>query len=347
MIITHLNFAKGFRGGERQTQLLIKELSKEGFKQQLFVRKNSQLIKRCQNIKNLSIREISKPYFLHLSKVKNSSILHAHETKAAQFAFFAHLLFKIPYIVTRRVDNPIKNNFLNKLIYEKATKVIALSNAIKKTVTDITNKANIEIIPSAYIDKQPNKQNIEAIKNKYKNKFLVGHVGALDEKHKGQSVIINLAKKVQNDYPDIHFLLIGDGKDKEILQNMAKDLKNITFVGFVENVVDYIAALDLFLFPSRNEGLGSTLLDVLHVNIPILASNVGGIPEIIQDGYNGILFDIHNPHEIEEKFLNLFLNNDLREIIKNNSKKYAKNYAPEMMAQRYITIYQNIISKEV
>ena len=75
-IITHINFAKGFRGGERQTLLLIEELSHRGYKQQIITRINSQLARRVKNIFNLEIIEISKPYFLNLSKVKNSTIIH-------------------------------------------------------------------------------------------------------------------------------------------------------------------------------------------------------------------------------------------------------------------------------
>ena len=102
-VITHINFAKGFRGGERQTLLLIKELSKRGYIQKVLTRKESELAKRLEGIENLEIIKINKPYIFNVKAIKDSSILHAHETKAAQFAYFAHIIYDIPYIVTEEL----------------------------------------------------------------------------------------------------------------------------------------------------------------------------------------------------------------------------------------------------
>ena len=107
-MITHINFAKGFRGGEQQTLLLVTELSKRGYTQTICTRIDSELAKRLQDVNNLTILKISKPYLFSLAKIKNSTIIHAHETKGAQFAYMANLIYKIPYIITRRVDNKIK-----------------------------------------------------------------------------------------------------------------------------------------------------------------------------------------------------------------------------------------------
>jgi glycosyltransferase involved in cell wall biosynthesis len=340
-LIAHLNFAKGFRGGERQTQLLIEELSKYGYKQKLILRKNAPLKKRCENIKNLTIIEIEKPYFLHLNTIKNATILHAHETKALQFAYFAHMITKIPYIVTRRVDNPIKNNFFNKILYTQAAMVVALSRAIESEIKKIAPHAKVTIIPSAYSDLPTDKENISAIKKNFQNKFIVGHVGALDDKQKGQLLTIELAKKLQ-DNKDILFVFVGGGKDELKLKDAAKELTNVHFVGFVNNVNDYIASFDLFLFPSRNEGLGSTLLDVISQNIPILASNVGGIPDIIQDEINGELFDIKKKDSMEKKLLDLYHNKDKREQYAKKAKEQLSRFSKENMTKSYISLYKSI-----
>jgi glycosyltransferase involved in cell wall biosynthesis len=341
-IITHINFAKGFRGGERQTQLLIDELSQLGYKQKLLVRENSQLAKHCKNIKNLQITTLRKPYIFHINAAKDSHILHAHETKGLQFAFFAHLFTHIPYIVTRRVDNSIKNNFFNALLYKKAATCVTLSNAIKETITKITKKATLITIPSAFTNTEINLENLKTIKQRFQNKFLIGHIGALDEKHKGQSLIINLAKKLQTSHPDIHFILLGKGEDEKYLKNLAQGLNNITFEGFVTNVNDYIAAFDLFVFPSKNEGLGSTLLDVMNHKVAIVASEVGGIIDIIQHNENGMLFDISQPQEFEELILELYENKQKREKIAKNGEKSVKKYSTKNMALAYDKIYKNI-----
>lgn len=338
--ITHINFAKGYRGGERQTELLIKELSSYNFQQKVLLRKNSKLTDRLKNVKNLEIIEINKPYFLQLNRVKNSDIIHAHETKGAQFALMANLMYKIPYIITRRVIFPIKKIWFNELLYKRAYKVVTLTNAIKKEILKTFKLNNIVVIPSSYSDQISNEKNVNEIRNRFKGKFLIGNIGALVDSDKGQSLIIEAAKELK-EHEDIHFLLIGSGKDEQKFKNMANGLNNITFIGFVENVADYIKALDIFLFPSRIEGLGSILLDVMKNEVPIIASNVGGIPDIIKDNYNGILVDLEAT-DIIKAILKLYNDKNLREKFAKKGLEESKKYSPQNMAKRYIEIYENI-----
>ena len=82
-------------------------------------------------------------------------------------------------------------------------------------------------------------------------------------------------------------------------------LKNIFFTGFVENVGDYLAALDLFILPSNKEGIGGILIDAMEQKVPIIASRVGGIPEIVHDEKNGILIDPRSPNQLKAAILRL------------------------------------------
>jgi len=342
MQITHVNFAKGFRGGERQTQLLIEELAQHGYQQKLLVRKGSKLIARCEQIKDLTIVAINKPYVLSLKHVKESTLLHAHETKALQFVYAAHLLYRLPYVVTRRVDNTIKNNWLNQHMYTSAAVTVALSRAIKEEILKVAPQANITIIPSAFTDTPLDLETSKHIKARFTKKFLVGHVGALDDRHKGQSFIIEAARLLEKSHPDIHFILVGGGRDEVMLKQQAEGLSNITFEGFVNNVNDYINTFDLFIFPSRNEGLGSILFDVMRLNVPIIASNVGGIPDIITDGETGVLIPPLQASLLAEKVLALHQDTSLCQILAQNASHEVINYSAPKMASRYEALYQTI-----
>lgn len=339
-IITHVNFAKGFRGGERQTFLLIEELSKKGYIQRVFTRKKSELALKLQNINNLEIVEISKPYIFSILKVKGSIILHAHETKAAQFVYFANKFLNIPYIITRRVDNSIKNNSFNKKIYKNAKYTVCLSSAIKQTVEEITKDSKIKIIPSASSSLKVDFNNSKKIKERFKNYFLVGNIGELDNNHKGQYYLIEAAKKLQKTHPQIHLLFLGKGKDLENYKKQSQSLKNITFEGFVDNVEDYINCFDLFVFPSLHEGLGSILFDVMKSKVPIIASKVGGIPDIIENEVNGILVESKNSDIIYEKIIELYNNKEKREILSKKSFDKIDDYSSEVMTSKYIKLYE-------
>ena len=185
---------------------------------------------------------------------------------------------------------------------------------------------------------------VKRLKEKFSGKFIIGHIGALDDKHKGQTIIINLAKSLQTKYPDILFLLLGTGDDEQYLKNLAKGLNNVVFEGFVHNVIDYIAIFDIFLFPSRNEGLGSTLLDVIEGEVCIVASDVGGIPDIITNDKTGILFDINNQEKLEEIIISLYNDKEKCQTLTLEAKKSIDKYSVETMCKSYIDIYKNIIN---
>ncbi|MBN2825441.1 MAG: glycosyltransferase family 4 protein [Campylobacterales bacterium] len=342
MIITHLNFAKGFRGGERQTQLLIEELSKRGYHQRVVVRQNAPLIKRLEGIGNLEIIPIAKPYIWHLSCIKGSSILHAHEAKAAQFAFIANALYKIPYIITRRVDNPISQNLFNAKMYRNSFRTVALSKAIQKEVLKVDKGIDIEIIPSASSGLSSDPKQVEAIKKRFKGKFLIANIAELQNKQKGQYYLIEAMKKLQQNYPDIHLLLLGKGEDREAYEAQAKELKNISFEGFVDNVGDYLQAIELFVFPSLNEGLGSILLDVMEHGIATVASDVGGIPDIIKEGQNGLLIPPKDSEAIYEAIEKLYLNSTLRQQLAREAIQMSVAFNAAAMCERYIKIYKEM-----
>jgi glycosyltransferase involved in cell wall biosynthesis len=340
MTIAHANFAKGFRGGERQTQLLIESLSEKGYRQKLLVRKGSELGRRCRGIDNLKVIEIGKPYALHLGHLKGASLLHAHETKAAQFALFGKRLLGLPYIVTRRVDHAIKNNAFNRALYASAAQCVALSGAIKTEIKKIVPATDVAIIPSAWSRLSFDEKNVAALQQRFEGKFVVGHIGALVDRHKGQSVLIEAARILEKTHPDIQVILLGSGSDEASLKAQAEGLGNITFEGFVDNVGDYLKCFDLFAFPSRYEGLGSILFDAMQFDVPIVASDIGGIPDIIRDGENGLLVPPGNAAALAAAIERLYGDEALRKALSSNARNRLDSFSPGAMAERYEGLYR-------
>ena len=231
--ITHLNFASGFRGGERQTTLLIQQLAARGEHQVLVTRLDSEIARRCQGIKNLEIIKVARPYIRAHKELKHSHILHAHETKGAQVAMLMNKLYSIPYIVTRRVDNPIKDNFFTRAMYNNASYCIALSNAIKQIILQKSTKANVRVIPSAQTDFAVDADNVAKISKRFEGKFLIGNIGELENTHKGQDYLIKAIQRIAKEEPNIHFIFLGKGIDADRYKSMTADLNNVTFEGFV------------------------------------------------------------------------------------------------------------------
>jgi len=349
MHILHINLAKGFRGGERQTSLLINGLAKlnPSLKQSLVVRYDSPLPDFIDNTSNINILKISKPYSLsllnsQLKSKKKYSLIHAHDAKASHLAYLLSKNTLTPYLITRRINKTPKNNWFSKKVYKQAVCVVVLSSAIQNTIASITSREKIIVIPDMAASLPSSIKEIERIRNTYPGKILIGHVGALVNQDKGQEFLIDAAKKLQKSCPNLVFLLIGEGKDRDKLEAQAKLLNNIKFIGFTSNIGNYLRAFDIFVFPSLQEGLGSTLLDAMEAELPIIASNVGGIPDIIQHDKNGRLISPKNSQAISDSILSLLNNNSLARRLANKGKEDSRQYHPSVISQRYMSVYESI-----
>lgn len=338
LTIMHVNLAKGFRGGERQTELLIKALSKHfDVDQVVACREDSPLRARLAEVPRVQLLTANHQLSGHFSAPK-VDIVHAHEAKAVHWAYLHKVLRHTPYILTRRVDTPIKEKWSNKLSYTNALLRVGISTLIANHIRD-KHWGDVAQVPSTLAHLEHNQAEGETFKAHFPNKTLVGHVGALVDRHKGQKVLIEAAAKLEESHPELQFVFFGDGADKDELKDLSKHLGNITWMGFKNNIGDYLPFLDIFAFPSRNEGLGSTLLDVMDAGVPIVASNVGGIPDIIIDQETGLLVPPNDSKALADAILTLHNNQSLQTSLSGGATKRLINYTPQKMSESYMAIY--------
>ena len=344
--ICHVNLADGFRGGERQTFLLMEELASRGFKQSLIAKSSSNLASNSKLIEGLEVIESSLNGFDCRAYFKEAPLLHLHESRVFAAIWSYTIASERKHIITRRVERPPRSNFINKSIYSNANQTVTLSRAIS---TSIEKSLDLDldpiVIPSAKTGFTNDQIEVQKIRSKMGGRFIVGHIGALDDSHKGQLQIIELAKMTHETFPEICFLLVGSGKDDEYFKQLTQDLNNIELVGQKENVGDYLAAFDLFIFPSRHEGLGSILLDAMDFGLPIIASNVGGIPEIIQNGVNGIVVNLNSFDDYFNALKSLFSDVKMRLRIEQTNKEKGKSFSVKTMTDQYINLYNRIYDK--
>jgi len=305
--ICHINLAKGFRGGERQTFLLVKALAPH-LDQTVMTRKNTALGKMVSAIEGVEVVEIRKPFMLSIAKLARFSLIHAHEAKAAHIAYGANIVHKIPYVITRRVVKKPKNRSFFIHVYSRAAGVVAISTQVKKVLEVLDSRIRPRVIHSSVSALPADESNIRKLKADYKKKFVIGHVGALVNKDKGQLHIINVAKRLSSEAGDIHFLFLGSGVDKELFLAEADGCGNMEFLGFKKNIGDYYRLFDLFLFPSLDEGLGSAILDAFYFKLPVIASRTGGIPDIVKPYDTGILVEPKDEDSLYTKILELYNN---------------------------------------
>ncbi|MEE4184972.1 MAG: glycosyltransferase family 4 protein [Gammaproteobacteria bacterium] len=340
--ICHINLSRGYRGGGRQTEILIRALAERGWPQSAVVREGGELASRLRSIRGLTV--VEKPGNLLTAALFGgaAAILHVHQGRSTYVAGLQHLLRRRPYVITRRVDNPIRRTLANRFLYRHASHIVALSAAVAQAVRALEPSLQCTLIPDAVADLPHDPAAAHRIKAGTGKACLVGHIGALDDSHKGQLQLIAAARALQSRAPDIGFMLVGSGRDERMLREAAAGLENLQFAGQVNNVGDYLAAFDVFAFPSRREGLGSSLLDAYQFALPVVATRAGGIPDIVTAGVNGTLVEVDDIESLTAALLHYCHDAEARAAIGAANRRAAEQYAGSAIAARYETLYQQI-----
>lgn len=337
--IRHVNLARGFRGGERQTELLIRALAGQGVRQSLVCRSDSPLRKELADL-DITLIAANHQFAGHFAAGR-ADLVHAHEAKAVHWAYLHRCLRGTPYLLTRRVPQQVKNKRFNRLTYPGASYLVAISSVIEQHLRE-RGWSPVTRISSALAHLPSVPDRVDTLRERFKGRRIVGHIGALVDRHKGQRLLIDAARQLRTSHPDVLFLCLGQGEDEAALKRESADLDNLIWGGFHDNVGDYLQVMDLFAFPSRNEGLGSILLDVMDHDVPIVAANVDGIPDIVIHGQSGLLVPAEDAQALAEAIARLLDNPRLGEQLANGARQRLDGFTPTAMANAYLGLYRRI-----
>jgi glycosyltransferase involved in cell wall biosynthesis len=338
MRIAHINLAKGYRGGERQAELLIRALSGLGPEQVLIARPNCPLAERLGDA-GVEVRHCSGLVSAYRA-TRGVDVVHSHEGRGVYAAWLRNEVSGTPYIITRRVNNPLGDSWLTRRAYTRASSVASVAADVARIVEAFDARIRSCVIHSSSSGLPVDPATVKSIRERFPGKWIIGNVSALDNAQKGQEYIIEVARRAIETRSDFPFLLVGGGDDEAMLRELAGDLPNISFEGWSDRVGDYLAAFDLFILPSNKEGIGGILLDAMDRALPIIASRVGGLPEIVKDGENGILIDPRSPDQLEEAILRLYDDPDLRRTLGARGREFSRDFTADAMAARYLELYR-------
>jgi len=175
--------------------------------------------------------------------------------------------------------------------------------------------------------------------------FVVGTVARLVN-IKNHHLTIEAAKLIYKDLPNVRFLFIGDGDLRE------KHIKNVNeagmahifnFAGWYNNINEMLTTFDIFVMCSINEGMGRAFVEAQAVGLPVIGSNVGGIPEVLQDGRTGFLVSNDNPQALADKIKVLYNNRELVEKMGKAAREWVyPTFTKEMMVKKIIELYEKI-----
>ena len=342
MRVAHINLAKGIRGGENQTLALIKGLMSQTSDTHILIcRKGSDMEKRAlqENIPTISL---SKPFVFNAGKLKDFDLLHVHEGRSTYLALAANVLYKRPYLMTRRIPNRPHNKWITRMAYDRTACIVSLSRKIDSVMRSFAQASRFEIIPSIARRLEADANEVANLQKRFEGKFVIGHIGALSDHHKNQSLIIEAARLLQ-DHADIVFLLLGSGKDEAMLKAKAAGLTNVIFEGYKTNTADYYSLFDLFVYPSKEEGLGSAILEAFGFSLPVIAAGVDGIPDIVKHEETGLLIDPTDTLGLKNAILELYEDSNKRHTLAANGNTFTRHFTTDVITKKYAALYADIL----
>lgn len=340
MHICHVNLAGGFSGGERQTLNLVTHLAGQGVEQTLIVRPGNLLIEAAAE---LPVTLRTCPHFvLGHGRAGEWDLIHCHDGKGVYWGLIEHLLRRTPYVITRRVDNPLGTGFLTQQAYSRAARVACLSSAIKQVVLESIPIANTAIIPSSFSGFDADADAVKRIREQFAGRVLIGQVGRFLH-HKGHAVTVSAARRLAENAPEALILFLGEGPEEESLREQARGLDNVIFAGFQKDIGNWLAALDVLVFPSLKEGLGSTILEAMQHGVPVVGARAGGIPDIIRHDENGLLVAPGDADALAGATLALLRDEVLRQRLVSKAAEGLLNFSPENTANAYVRLYRDVL----
>jgi len=298
-------------------------------------------------------------YSFKIIKANGIDIIHSHWIiPQGLIGAICSKIYKIPHIATVHGSdiNIAKNNvFLKNIvsfIIKNSCSITVNSTFTKNLIVDIATRSNenkIEIIPMGVDLDRFAPVNDISLKKKYTEGNLLLFVGRLID-WKGAKYLVKAMKDVIIAYPKTKLLIVGDGPEKLELEKLILELKlkeNINLLGEIKNteVRNYYSISDIFIIPSivvngHTEGLGVVTIEAMACGTPAIGTNVGGIPDVIKDGYNGFLVPEKSHEELAKRIIQLLSDKELeRQFIRNGLKIVREKFSWDFISDKFFNLF--------
>jgi glycosyltransferase involved in cell wall biosynthesis len=340
MRVLHINLSKGWRGGERQTLLVMQGLCARGVENLLAARPSDELARRAA-AEGFEVL----PGGLGCLRA-NADLVHAHEARGLQFAAVWKLSHRQPVIATRRVYFRPSSGPLTRWKYGSADHVVAISQAVATVMQQWGTPADrLSIIHSA-VDTadQSLAERVAELRARFKGKRVVGCIGALTPE-KDHAMLLRAARRLQDARPDVMVVLVGDGELRGPLEVQARELglSNLVFEGFQVDPYSYLKAFDVFALTSRAEGLGSSILDAFAYGVPVAATAAGAVTELVREGDTGLLCAIGDDEALARNIVRILDDAPLADHMKKGARELVmRDFTVDGMVTRYFDLYQQL-----
>ncbi len=295
-----------------------------------------------------------------LKNIEKADLVHAHQVYPDGYGVMDLCsMWNIPLIVDVHSRGSLDTWLNNRRIRDKvikvlefSSKILCVSNELSKFLNEIGfDSDKIELLPLGVDIRNfdPNKKNDIRENLSIKQEKLILFVGRLD-KLKGVNCLLMAIDIVRRSFKKFKLVIVGKGPELQNLKHLNKKLNLNDFTLFIgelkeNNLIKWFIAADLFILPSFTEGRPMVIYEAMASGCPIIASNVGGIPEQVKDGYNGYLIEPGDKEILADRIEFLLKNNDLIQKMGINSRK--RIIEEKWTWEEYVNRINNLYNKLV
>jgi len=357
--VLHIDAGHEWRGGQQQVAYLLQNMIDAGYDTKLVCPAGSPLLQHsCE--KNLPVASLlltSKTRLndaraiAMLCREEGFQIIHAHCSHSLTLAILSRLLYRnVRIVASRRVDFHVKKPIVGALKYRTKLldKIICVSDAIREIlIGDGVQPEKVVTVRSGIDLHKFDDANPQGLREEFSipsDHVIILTVAALVG-HKDYPTLLKAAQKVISKTEKVTFLAVGEGPKKEELLQLAAELNlgdRFIFTGHKNDVGRFLKLADIFVLASKTEGLGTSLLDAQVAGCAIVATEAGGIPEIVKDGETGLLAPPENAEALADGLLRIIEDKKERSRLAKNAQKEVEKFSHFNTFEKTDDVYQSL-----
>jgi glycosyltransferase involved in cell wall biosynthesis len=350
--VVHLASGREWRGGQRQVWLLARELARLGDVEQIVVTGTGSELAARLEADGVRVRVVSwtaglDPRVLPglLAELRGAtSLVHAHDAHSVTLGGLAARLTGGRLVATRRVDFHLRR----RGFWGRAERVIAISRAVAGVLAADGIPPERLVIVHSGLDleevRRTPKLGIRGLLGLPSDATIAANVAALAG-HKDHATLLRAAARLADRFPALHWVVAGEGTERERLGRLVSDLgltPCVHFLGHIPDPARLVADADLFIMSSREEGLGTSVLEAMALGIPVASTTAGGLPEMLQDGA-GVLAPPSDPEALAAAVARLLTEPGLARSVAARANVAVERFSAARMAEAVRSVYRSCV----
>jgi glycosyltransferase involved in cell wall biosynthesis len=353
--VLEVEASKGFGGQEKRSVRLANNMPEDKVKTYFAVNPDSVLMRDAEKLDIECLPVVTRATYdifavftlVRYIKELGIDIVSTHSGRDGWLGGMAAKIAGVKCVRVRHLQTPFASAFSYKYLTDEVT---AISNGVRDYIASRgVKREKIRLIFTGVDTRQFQKRD-SSFRSEFgisNETFLIGIVAILRgaKRHKD---LIDALKLLSEKY-DVKLVIAGEGPQLENLQNKIKEdglEDRVIMTGYRSDTVNILSALDLFVLPSNMEALGTALLEAQACGVPVIGSRVGGIPEALEEGGSGLLFESENVGDLTEKIERFIVDKEFHARASKRAREFVEEkFSVEKMVEDTLKQYEELLSK--